>query len=90
MGGYNLKSLNGTPADCVQVELYNILEEKSRLVVSGINVGENIGHGRILSSGTIGASMEASISNVKSVSTSLHIPRQKKPITERNERNCLC
>ena len=87
IGEYNIKSLNGTPADCVQVGLYNLLEEKPRLVVSGINAGENIGHGRILSSGTIGASMEASISNVKSISTSLHIPPQIKARTDFSDPN---
>ncbi|MFA5793307.1 MAG: 5'/3'-nucleotidase SurE [Candidatus Gracilibacteria bacterium] len=71
---FEIFSLNGTPADCVQVGLYDVISEKPKLVVSGINTGLNTGHGRILSSGTIGASMEASIDGVKSISVSIHIP----------------
>jgi 5'-nucleotidase len=71
---FEIFSLNGTPADCVQIGLYDVISEKPKLVVSGINTGLNTGHGRILSSGTIGASMEASIDGVKSISASIHIP----------------
>lgn len=71
-------SINGTPADCVQIGLYNILKRKPRLVISGVNTGANVGHGRILSSGTLGASMEASIDGVKSISSSLYIPPEIK------------
>jgi len=71
---FDISALNGTPADCVQIGLYDVIKGKPRLVVSGINLGLNTGHGRILSSGTIGASMEAFIDGVKSVSSSIHIP----------------
>lgn len=72
---FEIYTLNGTPADCVQVGLYDVLNRKPELVVSGVNIGLNTGHGRILSSGTIGASMEASIDGVKSISSSIHIPQ---------------
>ncbi|MFA6551496.1 MAG: 5'/3'-nucleotidase SurE [Patescibacteria group bacterium] len=75
---FKVFSLNGTPADCVQVGLYDVINEKPKLVVSGINHGLNTGHGRILSSGTIGASMEASIDGVKSIASSIHIPEDVK------------
>lgn len=71
---FEIFSLNGTPADCVQIGLYDILNSKPKLIVSGINTGLNTGHGRILSSGTIGASMEASIDGLKSIATSIHVP----------------
>jgi 5'-nucleotidase len=71
---FQIYSLNGTPADCVQIGLYDVLNDKPRLVVSGINKGLNTGHGRILSSGTVGAAMEASVNGVKSLSVSMHIP----------------
>ncbi|MEA2003700.1 MAG: 5'/3'-nucleotidase SurE, partial [archaeon] len=54
VGDYDGYSCSGTPADCVQIGLYNVLERKPGLVVSGINLGNNAGHGRILSSGTVG------------------------------------
>jgi len=67
-------TMDGTPADCVQIGLYDLVESRPRFVVSGINIGVNTGHGRILSSGTAGAGMEAVIDGVKAISSSLHIP----------------
>ena len=81
---FEIYSLNGTPSDCVQIGLHNVLHEKPKLVVSGINTGLNTGHARILSSGTIGASMEASIDQVQSISASMHIPENIK-ISDINE-----
>jgi 5'-nucleotidase len=75
---FEIYTIDGTPADCVQIGLYDVLEDRPRLVVSGINLGLNTGHGRILSSGTIGASMEASIDGVKSISSSIHVPENFK------------
>lgn len=74
VGDFNVFTLDGTPADCVQIGLYGILPSRPRLVVSGINIGENIGLARILSSGTIGAAMEAPIDGVKAIAASLHVP----------------
>jgi len=71
--GLEVHYVNGTPADCVQIGIYDLLKEKPKLVVSGINVGANVGHGRILSSGTVGAAMEASIDGVKSIASSMYI-----------------
>ena len=65
---------SGTPADCAQIGLYDLAKNKPKFVISGINIGENVGHGRILSSGTVGAAMEASIDGVKAISSSLFIP----------------
>jgi 5'-nucleotidase len=76
--GVELYSLNGTPADCVQIGLYTILDSFPKMVISGINQGVNIGHARILSSGTIGAAIEASIHGVPSLASSILIPSDKK------------
>ena len=81
---FEISSLSGTPADCVQVGLYNILKEKPKLVVSGINMGLNTGRGFILSSGTIGASMEAAINGVKSIAVSFYIPEELRKIKASN------
>ena len=69
-----LQTLNGTPADCVQVGLYHLLKTPPAMVVSGINMGENTGHGRILSSGTVGACMEAAIAGIRALCASIQIP----------------
>jgi 5'-nucleotidase len=76
--GFEIFTTNGTPADCVQIGLYNVLDSFPKIVVSGINQGANVGHARILSSGTIGAAMEASIEGVMALASSLRIPRDIK------------
>ena len=86
--GFEINTLNGTPADCVQIGLFNLLKTRPRIVVSGINLGSNIGHARILCSGTVGAAMEASIEKVKSIATSLRIPFEiKKTLDLFDEKN---
>jgi 5'-nucleotidase len=71
VGEFEVYTVDGTPADCVQIGLYEVLDTKPRMVVSGINTGPNTGHGRILSSGTVGAAMEAAIDGIAAVSSSL-------------------
>ena len=66
--------LDGTPADCVQIGLYDLVEIRPKLVLSGINIGLNIGRARTLSSGTIGAAIEGSIDGVRAIASSLSIP----------------
>jgi 5'-nucleotidase len=72
--GIKLFLLDGTPADCTQIGLYHLSPTPPDLVVSGINIGLNIGHARILSSGTIGAAMEASIEGVRAIASSISVP----------------
>ena len=88
LDGFDIFTLNGTPADCVQIGLYNLLDSFPKMVVSGINQGANVGHARILSSGTVGAAMEASIEGVKALASSLRIPREiKKTLDLFDEKN---
>lgn len=64
-----------TPATCTQIGLYELFSEsKPDLVVSGINTGSNTGLGRALSSGTVGAAMEASLAGIPSVACSMFFP----------------
>ena len=85
---YEIFLLDGTPADCVQVGIYNILKTKPKLVLSGINQGSNVGTARILSSGTIGAAMEASIEGVRAIASSIRIPLEiKKSLNLYDEKN---
>jgi len=78
VGGFTVHAVDGTPADCVQIGLYNILKRPPKLVVSGINLGVNAGHARILSSGTLGACMEAAIEGVPALATSIHMTLKEK------------
>ncbi len=50
-------SLNGTPTDCVHLGLNGLLEELPDMVVSGINLGANLGDD-VLYSGTVAAAIE--------------------------------
>lgn len=70
---FEVYALNGTPADCVQIGLHDILQTRPKLVVSGINAGSNAGRGRTLSSGTVGAGFEAALNGVKAVAASLYL-----------------
>jgi len=88
LDGFEIFTINGTPADCVQIGLYNVLDSFPKMVVSGVNQGANVGHARILSSGTIGAAMEASIEGVMALASSLRIPREiKKTLDLFDEKN---
>ena len=55
-------SVDGTPADCVNIALGNLLrKEKIDAVVSGINIGFNASLPLVLSSGTIGGALEGTL-----------------------------
>ena len=63
-------AVNGTPADCVKLATAVLLDEPPRLVVSGINLGGNLGI-CALYSGTVSAATEAMIMGVPSIAVSL-------------------
>ena len=50
-------SLNGTPTDCVHLGLNGLLDPVPEMVVSGINLGANLGDD-VLYSGTVAAALE--------------------------------
>ena len=70
-------SLNGTPADCVNLACGNLLDRKPDIVVSGINLGYNITMPMILSSGTVGAAMEASLLGHRAMACSMCLPNEE-------------
>jgi 5'-nucleotidase len=87
--GTKAYAVTGTPADAVLLALFKILEETPDIVVSGINLGPNIGIDDLLTSGTLGAAFEAAIHGVPSVATSYCIerigegsPKKKVTVTE--------
>lgn len=61
---------DGTPADCINLGIYNVMPRRPDLVVSGINIGRNTGLGFALSSGTIGACLEANLAGVPAIALS--------------------
>lgn len=69
--GHSAQCLDGTPADCINWGIYHLYEgRRPDLVVSGINIGLNTGLGFALSSGTIGACLEANIADIPAVALS--------------------
>jgi len=60
--------VNGTPADCVALGLYRW--DQPDLVLSGINLGHNLGHA-IWHSGTVAAAKQASLLGVRAIAFSL-------------------
>jgi len=70
-GGVQGWAVSGTPADCVKIALAELLPQAPDLVVSGINLGPNVGI-NVLYSGTVSAATEAAILGVKGVALSLN------------------
>ena len=69
-GGFEGWSVSGTPADCTKIAVKEILKFTPDLLVSGINVGSNLGN-NIMYSGTIAAAVEGAILNIPSIAISL-------------------
>lgn len=70
IAGHAAYTISGTPADCVNIALYNLLERKPDLVVSGINVGLNAGLSLVWASGTVGACLEGNIAGIPGLALS--------------------
>jgi 5'-nucleotidase len=60
----------GAPSDCVALAVLGFLTTMPDLVISGINLGANVGHD-ITYSGTLAAAFEATISGIPSIAASL-------------------
>jgi 5'-nucleotidase len=63
-------SVNGTPTDCVHIAVTGLLEHLPVLVVSGVNLGANMGDDTIYS-GTVAAAAEGYLLGIPSVALSL-------------------
>lgn len=63
-------SVNGTPADCVYLAIFEALPRRPALVVSGINQGPNLADD-IYRSGTVGGAREGAFHGVHSIAISL-------------------
>ena len=63
-------AVSGTPADCVKIAIIKLLKRKPDLVVSGINMGPNIGFS-VLYSGTVSGATEGAILGIPSIAVSL-------------------
>ena len=63
-------AVSGTPADCVKIAYWALLDRKPDVLVSGINLGANTGI-NILYSGTVSAATEGTFLGIPSFAISL-------------------
>ena len=63
-------AVDGTPVDCARLALGNLVPEQPDLVISGINLGPNLGSDTLYS-GTCGAAQQAAILGVQAIAVSL-------------------
>lgn len=73
--GTEAYSVSGTPTDAVIIGIFEIASVKPDIIISGINVGENLGMSELTTSGTIGAAMEAAAHGIPALSVSLQVNR---------------
>lgn len=75
-GSVTAYAVGGKPTDSVILAVY-ALDLKPDIVVSGINVGENVSFEAITTSGTVGAALEAANHGYPAIAFSLQIEDQK-------------
>ena len=72
--GIEAYGVNGTPADCVAIGMYNW--EKVDVVLSGINLGSNLGNA-IWHSGTLAGAKQAALLECRGIALSTPVTEQK-------------
>ncbi len=75
VSGVSAYAVAGKPTDAVIIGLY-ALNLNPAIVVSGINIGENLSFESIMTSGTVGAALEASNQRSKAIAFSLQVEDQ--------------
>jgi len=68
--GIKAYATTGTPADSFLIAINKILKKMPDLLVSGINIGPNLGIDDLLTSGTVGAAFEAAIHKIPAIAVS--------------------
>ncbi|MCA1808644.1 MAG: 5'/3'-nucleotidase SurE [Kiritimatiellia bacterium] len=68
--GFQGYAVSGTPADCIKLAVGELLPRPPDLVISGINLGPNVGIS-VIYSGTVSAATEGSILGIPSLAVSL-------------------
>ncbi|WP_456467454.1 5'/3'-nucleotidase SurE [Methanopyrus sp.] len=70
--GVEALAISGTPADAVLIGAFSLMDEPPNLVVSGINLGENLS-ADITTSGTVGAALEAYGNGIPAIAISQEV-----------------
>lgn len=75
--GHRAYAVSGTPTDSVVIGLFWVMKGKlPDLVLSGINIGENISTDTVTTSGTIGAALEAASYGIPTIAASIQVVDQ--------------
>src|ERR687896_116281 len=74
--GFEAYRVNGTPADCVALGAHHW--EKVDVVLSGINLGSNLGNA-MWHSGTLAAAKQAALLGIRGVALSTPVPGDDQP-----------
>ena len=72
--GPNTYAVDGTPTDCVNIAIDEVLTQKPALVVSGINRGYNIGDD-VTYSGTVAGALEGALLGYQAIAISMQWTR---------------
>ena len=67
--------VSGTPTDAVTIALFEIMDEKPDIMISGINTGYNLGKAELTTSGTLGAAIEAASFGIPTIAISQEVTR---------------
>ncbi len=73
----DIYAVEGTPVDSILIGIYGVLQKKPDLVVSGINLGQNLGED-VFYSGTVAAAREGAMYGVPALAVSLYLDREDK------------
>ena len=68
--GFKGFAVSGTPADCVKLGMKSLLPFNPDLILSGINIGSNLGN-NIIYSGTVAAAIEGATLDIPSIAISI-------------------
>jgi len=77
INGVKVYLINGTPSDIVYVAL-NVITGPVDIVLSGINIGDNTSAQVILSSGTVGAALQAALAGIPGIAFSVAVDSPEK------------
>lgn len=71
--GIMLHGVSGTPTDAVIIGMFVIMDRMPDLVISGVNIGENLSAESVTTSGTIGAALEAANHDIPAIAVSMRV-----------------
>jgi 5'-nucleotidase len=84
VAGFESFVVDGTPADCIILGLNSLLQERPQVVLSGYNMGANLSLMAPLSSGTIGAAIEAALNGIPAAAFSFEVTKYEEALKERS------